>query len=104
VDVCGLPNRDPVRACRDVPLAGSTVEAREQPALCGQGHPVRLARFQLDSLEAEEAHAGVTGRLDEVELRHVGAGTVARVGDGERRRDRLAALDLEVAVGEGRCS
>src|SRR5262249_35849103 len=81
---------------------GVPVEAGEEPAVGGQGDDVRLARLQLDSFEAEQAQALVAGGLGEVELRDVGAWTVAGVRDGEGGRDGVALVDNEVAVVEGR--
>ena len=100
--VGGLAERDPVGALGDVPLAGVSVVAGEEPRVGGHGNAQRLAGLELDAFEAEQAH-----RLSPAASVRYSCGTSAPgrspgVGEGECRSDRVAAFDLEVAVVEAR--
>src|SRR5215831_20452706 len=95
-----LADRDLVAALGDVPPGGPGVEAGQQPRVGGHGHRPGLAWFQLDPLEAEQPHPRAVGSAGEVNLRHVGALAVSGVADGKGCRDRLAAIEEELAVAE----
>src|SRR5690606_7019969 len=78
------------------------VEARKQPRIGGERHAPRLARLELDALEAEQTHTPVAGRIRQIELRNVGALALAGVLHCEARGDRLTSFELQVVVIEGR--
>src|SRR5262245_2251232 len=63
---------------------------------------VGFARPQLEPLEAEQSHSFLARRIGEIKLGHIRAFTLAGVGHREACRDRLAATDLEIAVGKAR--
>src|SRR4051794_8938514 len=91
-------DRDAMVAAGDHPAAA--VEAGEHARLGRDRDAARLARREVDALEAEQAPARAVRRAREVELRHVGAGAGAGVGHREARGDRVAAVQREVGVRE----
>src|SRR5580704_775315 len=98
--VGGTAESDPVAACGDAPLAGLAVEAGEQARVGSYGDLLGLARLEVHPIEAEQPHSRAVGGAGEVDLRHVGALSVAGVGDGEGGRDGVASQHQEIAVVE----
>ena len=62
----------------NAPFACLPVEAREQSRVSGERDPAQ-SPAELDALEAEQTHAFVTAHLRQIELRHIGAVSLAGV-------------------------
>src|SRR5262245_56226850 len=79
-----LAQRDAVRTRGKAPLAGSSIERRQQTWVGGDSDSARGPGRERDTLEPEQPHASVTRSVCEIDLRHVRPCDLAGIRYSER--------------------